>query len=366
MSDRSSSRYEPLGVAIVGCGNISRGYGNSLKTRPDKARIIGAFDVDSERLKSFVEQYGGRAYQNLEELLTDSEVEAVVNLTAHHAHAEVSSKALKAKKHVHSEKPLASSRAEGQNLLSLATQHGVRLSCSPFTFLGEAQQTAWKAIREGAIGKVLIAYAEMNWSRIEFWHPNPEGFYQPGAGPMLDVGVYALTVLTTILGPVRQVSGNAEILLPERLIRQGARQGEKFQVTTPDQVTGFLTFDSGARARVTASFLGYSRQGGVEFHGENGTLFLSSSHDFNAQVELRKTDNNKWESVPYAVEPFKGVEWGRAIFELADSIRTGSAQRVTGQQACHVLDICLSILESAQKESPVEVTSTFTQPLPSF
>jgi len=360
------AKFNPLNVAIIGCGNISRGYGSSLKTKPDMVKIVGAFDLDKERAESFTNEYGGKIYNSLEDALADPDVEAIVNLTSHLAHAEVSAAALSAGKHVHSEKPLAATREDGKCLLSLAEENDLRLSCSPFTFLGEAQETARKAINDGMIGKPLIAYAEMNWARIEFWHPNPEGFYGVGAGPMLDVGVYALTVLTTILGPVKRVLGDAAILLPERTISQGPNAGKTFRVKTPDQITGCLTFASGARARITASFLGYSRQGGVEFHGEKGSLYLSGSHNFNAQVEVQIAGEGKWESVPYIAEPFQGVQWGLALFELAKSIRTGAPQRCTGKQAYHVLDICLSILESAEKGCIVSVDSTFDLPEPRY
>jgi predicted dehydrogenase len=360
------SDFEPMRTVVVGCGDISQGYGNSLKTRPDRIKIVGACDVDSDRAKAFVEKYGGKVYGNLSEVTADQDVELVVNLTSHLAHAEVSAAALLAGKHVHSEKPLAATREDGKHLLDLAEKHGVRLSCSPFTFLGEAQETARKAIRDGVIGKPLITYAEMNWARIEEWHPNPAGFYHTGAGPMLDVGVYTLTVLTTILGCVTRVLGDAAIHLPERTIAQGPQAGKTFRVTTPDQVTGFLTFASGAKARVTASFLGYSRQGGVEFHGEKGTLILSGSHNFNATVEIRTGRDSEWQTVPYIAEPFGGVQWGLALFELAESVRTGTPQRCTGQQAYHVLDICLSILDSAEQGRPVSVESTFSPPPPRY
>jgi predicted dehydrogenase len=360
------SGFEPLRVAVVGCGDISRGYGDSLKTRPDRVKIAGAFDVDADRAKAFVEKYGGRAYNSLKDVIDDPDVEAVVNLTSHLAHAEVSAAALSAGKHVHSEKPLAGTREDGKHLLDLAEKHGVRLSCSPFTFLGEGQETARKAIQDGMIGKPLMVYAEMNWARIESWHPSPEGFYQPGAGPMLDVGVYTLTVLTTILGPVTSALGDAAVLVPERTIGRGPKAGEAFRVTTPDQVTGFLTFASGARARVTASFLGYSRQGGVEFHGEKGSLILGGSHNFDAKVEVLTVEDGQWRPVPYVAEPFRGVEWGRSLFELAESVRTGAPQRCTGQQAYHVLDICLSILDSAEQGRAIPVESTFSPPPPRY
>lgn len=358
--------YEPLQVAIIGCGNIAGAYGASLNSKPDKVRIIGAFDVIREQAKAFVDNYGGRVYKELDEVLNDQDVELVINLTSHHAHAEVSSSAILAGKHVHSEKPLATTREDGKKLIKLAEEKNVRLSCSPFTFLGEAQETVRKAINDGLIGKPLITYAEMNWSRIEFWHPNPEGFYQPGAGPMLDVGVYPLTILTSIFGSVESVLGDADILLPKRTIKSGPKAGKEFLVTTPDQVTGFLKFASGSKARITASFLGYSRQVGIEFHGEEGTIILDSSVDFRSSISIRRVENNDWKSIPYISEPYAGVEWGRAIFELADSIRTGSPQRCTGKQAYHVLDICLSILESAAIGKPMMVDSRFQQPKPKY
>jgi len=360
------SSFEAMRIAVVGCGDISRGYGESLKTGQDKVKIIGAFDLDTDKVKAFTNNYGGKVYDSLEKVFADPEVETVVNLTSHLAHAAVSTGALSAGKHVHSEKPLAATREDGKSLLALAEGNGVRLSCSPFTFLGEAQETARKAIQDGMIGKPLIVYAEMNWERIESWHPSPEGFYQAGAGPMLDVGVYPLSVLTTILGPVTSVLGDAAIMLPDRKVVQGQKAGKEFRVTTPDQVTAFLTFASGVKARLTASFLGYSHQGGVEFHGEKGSIFLSGSHNFDASVEVRTAKETGWKTIPYVTEPFPGIEWKRVLDELAESLRTGSPQRCTGRQAYHVLDICLSILESAEEGRAVAVDSTFSPPPPKY
>jgi len=356
------SDFVPLRVAVVGCGNISGAYGSSLKTKPDLVKIIGAFDVIADQAKAFVNNYDGHVYNKLEDVMADPEVELVINLTSHHAHAEVSSMALAAGKHVHSEKPLATKREDGKKLLELAEKHKVRLSCSPFTFLGESQQTVRKVIHESVIGKPLIAYAEMNWSWIELWHPNPEGFHQPGAGPMLDVGVYPLTILTAILGPVVKALGYAEILLPERTIGSGPKAGTKYKVTTPDQVIGILTFASGCKARITTNFFGFSRQGGIEFHGETGSLILDTAVDFGSKITVRNIGDNDWRTIPFIAEPFGGVEWGRAVFELAESLRKGTPQRCTGQQAYHVLDICLSILDSAEKGCAVPVESTFIPP----
>ena len=283
-------------------------------------------------------------------------------MTIHTAHAEVTAAAINAGKHVHVEKPLATNREDGQMVVDLAEAKGLRLSASPFTFLGEGQQTVLKAVQSGLVGPILTAYAEMNWARIERWHPNPAPFYQKGVGPMLDVGVYALTFLTSVLGVVKNVQGYAQICQPQRK----TKAGQAYQVTTPDQITGFLHFESGITARLTASFLGFSKQVGVEFHGRNGSIYISSSHDFDAIVEVHTLDD-EWKTIPYIATPFRGVEWGRAVFQLANSIRMGVPQRCTGQQANHVLEICLSILDSAEENSAlIPIKSTFELPIPAY
>lgn len=358
--------YEPVRVAIVGCGNISGGYARSLGARPDKIQICGAYDIDPARAQAFRESYGGRAYESLDALLADDAVELAVNLTSHAMHTEVSLAALAAGKHVHSEKPLAATLADGERIVHLARERGLRLSCSPFTFLGEGQQTLLRELRAGRIGRVLAVYTEMNWGTIERWHPNPAGFYDVGAGPLLDVGVYALTLVTALLGPVTKVVGFGGVVHPDRTIASGPLAGQTFTVRTPDLVVGGLEFASGALGRVTASFIpGESRQApGSELHGELGTLRIDHNHNFDGNVEVYDNASREWSDIPPIRPPHRGVDWGRGLFDLADSLRLGTPQRVTGAQAFHVLEICLGILGSAEEGRPVAIGSTFEPPPP--
>ena len=111
--------------------------------------------------------------------------------------------------------------AEARELAELAARRGVRLSSAPATLLGEAQQTAWKLVRDGVIGRVRAAYAEANWGRIERWHPTPEALY--AAGPLVDVGIYPLTILTAMFGPVRRVRAYTTTIEPERTASTACR-----------------------------------------------------------------------------------------------------------------------------------------------
>ena len=266
-----------LRVAIVGCGNISGRYGETLQAY-DTVSIVGATDVDADRALAFVERFGGTAYASLGDVLADPDVDAVINLTSHGAHADVTAQSLQAGKHVHSEKPLAGSYAEARRLLELAEASGVRLSCSPITFMGEAQETAWRMVSSGAIGVVRIVYAEVNWGRIERWHPAPAPFY--GVGPLVDVGVYPLTILTAMFGPARTVRAYGRVVLPDRT----SASGEAFHVETPDFGVAVIELESGPVVRLTTSFYvgQHSKQSGIEFHGDGGSLFLESWQHFDS------------------------------------------------------------------------------------
>lgn len=348
-------RESPLRVAVVGCGNISGAYGETMSAYPT-VRIAGATDVDRSLSAAFVDRFGGVDYPSLDDVLGDPNVDAVVNLTFPAVHAEVTTAALTAGKHVHSEKPLAANYADARSLVDLAVDRGLRLSCSPITFMGEAQQTMWRLVESGAIGTVRVAYAEANWSRIESWHPRPEPFYR--IGPFADVGVYPLTILTAMFGPARRVTAFGTIVYPDRL----TTSGEPFSPGAPDFGVAIVELESGMIVRLTANFYvgRHSKQCGIELHGDTGSVFLSDWQLFDASVELARF-GEQYEPVP-VTNPFPGTDWGRALGELSDAIHMDRPHRATGAHAAHVCEILEAIATSAAEGHAVEITSTFPKP----
>ena len=347
-----------LRIAIIGCGNIAVPYAETLKPHPH-IQLLGATDIDLQRAEAYVAAYGGKVYPSLEAILADEAVELVVNLTIHHAHVSVITQCLLAGKDVYSEKPLALTSQEAHTLVKLAEEKGCRLSCAPITILGEAQQTVWKMIREGRLGTVRLAYAEVNWGRLESWHPAPAPFYQ--VGPLFDVGVYPLTILTTIFGPAQRITGFGTILSPERVTKEGI----PFHIDTPDFVIATIEFANGTLVRLTTNFYvsQLSKQCGIEFHGDKGSLFLSHWQHFDASVEFAEFGQT-YVPVPLVKEGFKGTEWGRGILDMAEAINDDRPLRIAGVQAAHVVDILCAVKRSLDEACPVEIDSTFPQPAP--
>ncbi len=347
-----------LGVGIAGCGNIAPRYAENLVTYPE-IELVGFTDIDTARAEALAAQHGGTVYPSLDSMLADDHIQLVVNLTTHHAHKEVVTKSLNAGKHVHSEKPLALSYEDAKGMVELAKAKGLRLGCSPFTLMGEAQQTAWKVIREGRLGMVRLAYAEVNWGRIESWHPSPEPFYAVGA--LFDVGVYPLTILTAMFGAARRVTSYGRVLYPDRVTDHGL----PFHIETPDFMVSMVELENGTLVRLTTNFYVdyFSKQVGLELHGDMASLYLTSWHNFDEPVEFAEF-GKPYQRVPFLHPPHKGVEWGRAVRDLAQAIAEGRPHRATGEHAAHVVEILCAASESAQSGQPVEVHSSFTPPEP--
>jgi predicted dehydrogenase len=348
----------PLGIGIVGTGNIAGGYARDAVTQPE-IRLVAATDQDPERATAFAAEHGCRVHASLDELLADDAVDIVVNLTVHQAHYEVTKRALEAGRHVYSEKPLAIRSSEAHELVALAASRGLRLGCSPSTFLGEAQQTAAALIRGGRLGTVRAVYAEVNWGRIETWHPAPAPFFE--VGPLVDVGVYPLTLVTTMLGPARSVRAWGWDLKPERVTIDGT----PFRIGSPDLIVAALELDGGAVVRLTASFyVGRpARQtGSIEFHGDRASLALGNFQEFDASVEVGAYGQD-YEPVAPVRPAFHGTAWARGVAEMASAISEGRPHRASAEQAAHVVDILEAAATSmADSGRPLEIASTFTAP----
>jgi len=348
----------PLGLGIVGTGNIAAGYANDALTHPE-IRLVAATDLDPDRAIAFAAAHGCRAHATLDDLLADDEVDIVVNLTVHHAHYEVTKRALEADRHVYSEKPLALNSSEARELVALSTARDRRLGCSPSTFLGEAQQTATAIVRSGSLGVVRAVYAEVNWGRIETWHPAPAPFFDVGV--LVDVGVYPLTLVTTMLGPARGVRAWGWDLKPER----HTIDGTPFHIGSPDLIVAAIELEGGAIVRLTASFYvgrPAKQTGSIEFHGDDASLALGSFQDFAATVEVGPYGAS-YAPIPLVRPGYQGTAWARGVADMAAAIVEGRPHRASAEQAAHVVDILEAAAGSMSGEGRrIEITSTFEPP----
>ena len=210
-------------IGVVGCGEVAqRVYLPEFHRLNDKAALVAVCDRVEERARAAQQRFGARTYYtDLERFLRESDAEIVVNLTPHKAHVPVSMAALEAGRHVYTEKPLAQSVDDATQLIETARAHHVKLACAPVTLLLPTAQRWQHLLREGAIGDVTFARAQLLAPPI--WDDFPLDhvwYYAAGSGPLMDVGVYALTALTGLFGPALRVSAMAGTIMSEHVIQQ--------------------------------------------------------------------------------------------------------------------------------------------------
>ena len=361
-----------LGIGVVGCGNIASTYLRNAALFPG-VEIRACADISPEAADRRAAEYGLRAL-TLDQLLAADDVDLVLNLTVPNAHFDVSMAALSAGKHVFTEKPLAATAAEGRILVAEAKRRHLAIGSAPDTFLGAAGRLARRLMDDGAIGRVVTGSAFMMGRGMEHWHPSPQFYYQPGGGPVLDMGPYYITMLVNLLGPARRVMAMSTVGQTERLITApGPSHGTSFPVGTPTTIMALVEFASGAIVTVGMSWDVF-RHGNhpLELHGTQGSMRLPDPDTFGGTVSL-STNGAPWQELSTADTTHGRINWpydapDRAnyrmigIADLARSLREGSSPRASGELALHVLEILEGMLEAGSSGSPVLLPERLVRP----
>jgi predicted dehydrogenase len=349
----------PFGVAVVGCGNISKQYLKNLAAFPD-VRVLFCADVDLDRAKTQAAAYGVPESGSVQQALDHPGVQLVVNLTIPAAHAEVASAAIAAGKHVWNEKPLAPDVAAGRALLEQAAKAGVRVGCAPDTLLGAGIQSARRLIASGAIGTPISALTLLQGPGPESWHPDPEFLFAKGAGPLFDLGPYYLSVLATLFGPAATVAAASRKARGTRVIGSGPRAGTEFTVEVPTYISALAEYAGGQAATMLFSWDSpLHRSGFLEITGTEATLAVPDPNQFDGDLRVRRADDGEW-----TVVAARGAAAGRGsgVVDMVRAIASGRPHRASGEMALHVLEMMTAIERSASTAAFERVESVFDVP----
>lgn len=350
-------------LGVVGCGNISEIYLQNLCSFGD-VEVVAISDMDLERARARAQQFGIPRALTVEALLEEPDIEAVLNLTIPKAHFEVAMAALEAGKSVYNEKPLAVELEEARKILELAGEKALRVGCAPDTFLGAALQTSRQLIDTGAIGTPVGATAFMISHGHEDWHPDPTFYYQAGGGPMFDMGPYYLTALVTLIGPIRRVTGSAQISFRERTVTSPPKFGTTIRVEVPTNIATVVDFANGAVGTMLMTFdvwrAGLPR---MEIYGSEGTLRIPDPNNFGGTVELWRHDAREWRAMPLVNDLTANLR-GLGVADMARAMRDKRSHRANGEIAYHVLEIMHAAHDASREERHIKLVSTCERPAP--
>ncbi len=351
-------------IGVIGTGTISGIY---LKNAAwlDGIEVVGVADLNRDSAEARAAEFDIPHVYSVDELLADPEIDIVLNLTTPNAHAAVAQVALEAGKSVYNEKPLALTRGEGQALRALADARGLRIGCAPDTFLGASHQTCRALIDAGAIGRPVAATAFMMSYGMEMWHPNPAFYFQPGGGPMFDMGPYYLTALINMLGPVAKVSGMVTKGREERTITSQPLAGTTIPVAVPTHVAGLVNFANGVVGTLIMSFdIPSASLPHIEIHGTEGSLIVPDPNFFGGSVYVKKPGDRGENEPIVQSHAYFGNERGLGLADMAWGLRNGVPHRANDELSYHVLDLMWAFHDSAEQQTHIQVASTCKRPEP--
>lgn len=333
-------------VALVGAGTIAARYVESLRATPGFAAVT----VCARRAASaqaFAAEHGLVA-ASFDAMLADPGIDYVLNLTPAADHETVTRACLEAGKPVYSEKPLAATLAAADALIALAEARGLLLACAPATFLWPPYATARRLVEEGRLGRIAGALSVLVYPGPEIFHPSPAHLYGEGAGPLRDMGVYQVTVLTALLGPVVAVSAMTGQARTTRTVLVGPDAGQSFDVPTPTDIHALLRHASGATTSLIVSFDALSAgPARLDIFGEKAGLSIVDSHMPTARLFLSETLGDRREQ-PLDGLPFTAAAWGVGVTSAWDESVNGQPVAASARRARDTLAVLLTIDREAR------------------
>ncbi|KAB0678990.1 Gfo/Idh/MocA family protein [Aureimonas leprariae] len=353
---------KPVGIGIIGCGNISAAYLKAAKSFPVLAiRALG--DQRREAAEARGAEFG-IPVSSVEDILADPQIEIVLNLTIPAAHVEVGLRAVEAGKHVYGEKPLGIDFRDATRLTAAAAQRRLRVGSAPDTFLGGGHQTAREFLDAGRLGQPVGGTAFFMCPGHERWHPDPAFYYERGGGPMLDMGPYYITDLVNLLGPVARVAGLSPEPRATRTITSQPRNGETIAVEVATHVAGALQFANGAVVNMAMSFdVAAHKHVPLEVYGTEGSLLVPDPNHFGGEVAFLPK-GGEWTPVPVELPYADGNYRSLGLADMAAAIRQERPHRASGDLALHVLEVMEAFGRSNETGRFIEIETRPERPEP--
>ncbi len=368
-------------IGILGCGVISNTYISDIQHFYKDLLITACADVVPEVAMAQADKYGIAACSTPEELLADSSLDIIVNLTPPAFHPAVNRRIIEAGKHLFCEKPFAPSLKEAREILDLADQSGIRVGCAPDTFLSSGLQSMRFYLDAGLIGEPFFVAANLTDFGVATWHPTPFPYYTEYAGPMFDMAPYYLSAIISLLGPIESVASFGATPGKIRHIYTGPNAGTDIHTEIPTHYSSILRLRSGVIVSMNMSFdIYHSDLPALEICGSGGTLSYPDPNfgggspkvyrkeqytgTVYQQTEAAQERREKFYELPELYARVKDYSRGLGVLELADAISTGKKNRTGRDLILHITEAIEAVRASASNGGFYTMQTTCDRPEP--
>ena len=345
-----------LGIGVIGCGSVFAGpYRGMIETLRAGARVhvAAVYDRNDHKRRGAADRYDvDPEFGSPEAVIDNDEVDIVLVLTGMNEHGPLAKAALEAGKHVLVEKPLATSLEQAAELVELAGRASGLLVCAPHVVLSPTFRAIHAAVRDGRIGRLLSGRGRYGWAG-PWWG---EWFYRPGGGSLFDLGVYNVTSLCALFGPVQRVTAMVGTAIPEREVK-----GRLIRVEADDNAHVLLDFGESRFAVVTTGFtMQKYRSPAIEVYGDQGTIQLLGDDWAPEGWEMWRNEEASWR---VHLETDTQWQWTEGLRHLVDCIENGRKTITRPEHAYHALEIMLAAQAAGRDGMARRIQSSFADPV---
>ncbi len=338
-----------LHFGIIGCGMISSAHADSVKSIPD-AELTGVFDMSPDRCRAFAKSYGVKAYDSVDALLSDTDIDAVCICTPSGFHAENALRVMEAGKHVLIEKPLALNTDDCDRLIEAAAKYGVKAGVMSQLRFAETTQILKSLVDNGDLGRIVTADILMKYYRSpEYFAESPwRGTWKhDGGGALMNQGIHGIDLLLYIMGKAKSVYGMARTL--------------RHSIEVEDTASAVVEFENGALGLIqgtTSVSPGYPRV--LTVSGTKGTVSITE----NRFTEWSITDREIPDGIRLGGEIRSGARnptdisnagHRMQIEDFIDAIRNDREPKVGLADGRRTIEMITAIYESSRKNISIKL-----------
>lgn len=313
-------------IGIIGCGKIAQTRHIPEYADNKNAELAGYYDLNTERAKQIADLYGGKVYGSPEEMLADTEIDAVSVCTANNAHAEMTVQALRAGKHVLCEKPMATKIEDCERMVAEAERNQRFLMIGQNQRLTKAHVKAKELLEKGAIGRVLTFRTTFGHGGPETWSidPGKNGWFfdkkKAAMGAMADLGVHKTDL-------IQYLTGQNIVEVTAAAVTLDKRDAAGELVGVDDNAICIYRMADGALGTMSASWTHYGEEdNSTVLYGTEGVMKI-------------------YENPQYAIEIISKT--GEKVYYDLEKIQTNNNQTKSG-----IIDAFVEALEK-EEEPPV-------------
>lgn len=340
---------EKLKIGIIGCGSISmQRHAPEYFANPN-CEIVGLFDPIQERAELVRNKFGGKLYNTIEEMLADSNIDAVSVCTSNSAHAKISIDAMNAGKHVLCEKPMAVTMDDCLEMGKVAEKTGMILMIGHNQRFAPAHVKAKKIINSGELGRVISFRTTFGHMGPEYWSADKSKktwFFDKKAaflGATADLGIHKLDLISWLLDDsIGKISAFCETL--------DKKDDASEPISVDDNMVCLLKMKKGSIGTLTVSWTYYGEEdNSTVLYCENGIIRIYDNENYPVEIEYRNSEKAYFkvgsiQTNTDVVQANSGV-----IDAFIESIVNNSVPAVSYQEAISIMRAIFACVESSQE-----------------